>query len=181
MKQEAINNRKRSSRIATRELEKEEIVRRERAQREMEERMDISRREETRQAREEAEALARDKAREDRLKEREERANAREEAAMQRLLAEQEAKEQADHDREARKRKRDAGLWVSDDDGTPVSGTGAITPNVVGVPSAATSIGTGERWELNCEVCGKRGWNIVSNTRTVNMERKWADVDGNVG
>ncbi len=40
LKQEAINNRKRSSRIATRELEKEELLRREQAQREMEERME---------------------------------------------------------------------------------------------------------------------------------------------
>lgn len=151
LKQAAVLNRKRSSRIATKELEKEEEARIAKAQREMEERMSAQQREEERIAREEAEVAAREKAREDRLREREERAAARVEAAQQKLLDEQEEEERAALARAERKRRRELGDTFS----------GSNTPKPSG--------GDAERWELACEVCQKNGWNIVSRIR--NMSR----------
>ncbi|WVW80486.1 hypothetical protein I302_102469 [Kwoniella bestiolae CBS 10118] len=152
IKQEAVNNRKRSSRIATRELEREEIMKREAAEREMEERMERIRTEEIRKQREEDEAVAIQKAREDRLKEREERALAREEALLKKAEDDAKERERRERRREKRKRRRE-GEEVSDDSddetmNTPRGGTGTGTAT----PS--------ERWELNCEVCKKVGWNI---------------------
>ncbi|WWC68318.1 uncharacterized protein I206_102243 [Kwoniella pini CBS 10737] len=154
IKQEAVNNRKRSSRIATRELEKEEILKREAAEREMEERMERIRSEETRKQHEEEEAISLQKAREDRLKEREERAMAREEALMKKAEDEIREREKRERKREKRKRRRE-GEEVSDDsddEPTPApKGRGSSTVEPVDTP---------ERWELNCEVCKKIGWNI---------------------
>lgn len=159
LKQEAINNRKRSSRIATRELEKEELLRREQAQREMEERMEKMRSEEKRKIREEEEARARETAREDRLKEREERLAAREKAILKRAIDEQEAKDKADQAREERSRRRELGLPplpAGEDD------SGRSTPGASSAKGGNGKNGAaGERWELNCEVCRKNGWNLV--------------------
>nr|XP_018265064.1 uncharacterized protein I303_03246 [Kwoniella dejecticola CBS 10117]OBR87222.1 hypothetical protein I303_03246 [Kwoniella dejecticola CBS 10117] len=159
IKQEAVNNRKRSSRIATRELEREEIVKREAAEREMEERMERIRAEETRKQREEEEAIAVQKAREDRLKEREERALAREEALIKKAEDELRERERRERKREKRKRRRE-GEEVSDDSDdeqpTPALKRGSSTLDneaSVGTPNS-------ERWELNCEVCKKVGLNI---------------------
>ena len=159
LKQEAINNRKRSSRIATRELEKEEMLRREQAQREMEERMERVRREEARVAKEESELLARERAREERLREREDRANAREQAILAKAVAEQEAKEKAERDREARARRRELGSTVnSDDEGEGGPDGAAVAPKTTA--GQAKEAGASDRWELNCEVCLKTGWNL---------------------
>ncbi|WVR05567.1 hypothetical protein IAU60_002586 [Kwoniella sp. DSM 27419] len=175
IKQELVNNRKRSSRIATKELEKEEAMRHEAAQREMEERMERARNEETRQAREEAEAIAREKAREDRLREREERAAAREEAIMRKAEEEVRDREKRERRREKRKRRRE-GEEVSDDsedeDGiatkrgsTAPIGNGTATPQ--------------ERWELKCEVCLKQGWNLDEDDDLVCCDDcgRWQHVD----
>ena len=135
-------------------------MKREKAQREMEERMERQRREETRIAREEAELIARERAREDRLKEREERAAAREGAAAARLVADQDAKDQAVKDRESRKRRRDLGLEDWDDSSR--EGSRALTPARGKTPNGVSAKNGDDRWELNCEVCRKHGWNIVS-------------------
>ncbi|EIW72895.1 hypothetical protein TREMEDRAFT_59057 [Tremella mesenterica DSM 1558] len=171
LKQEAINNRKRSSRIATRELEREEQLRREAAQREMEERMERVRMEELRAAKEEAEAIARERAREERLREREERALAREEAALAKVIAEQKAKERAEREREERLRRREGG---SEFDGDR-KGNGTTTP----VTSAGVVKGQGERWELNCEICRKTGWNLDDETDVVCCDtcNRWQHVE----
>ncbi|ORY23948.1 hypothetical protein BCR39DRAFT_548463 [Naematelia encephala] len=161
LKQEAINNRKRSSRIATRELEKEELLRREKAHREMEERMQRAEKEQDRQKKDEAEALAREKAREERLREREERATARQQAVLDRMMAEQEAKERAEYEREMRLRRRegDTSIPPSEDGSRRARESAPSSPR-------PTSKGRGlaqpvsERWELNCEICRKSGWNI---------------------
>ena len=124
--------------------------------------MDRQRREEERQVKEEADALAREKAREDRLREREDRAAAREDAAAAKVIAEQEAKDAADRDRESRKRRRELGL--EDWEGSSREGSRALAP--LGRAAAAAQGDQGrkadDRWELNCEVCRKNGWNIVS-------------------
>ena len=161
LKQEAINNRKRSSRILARDLEKEEQARRETAQREMEERMEKQRREEDRARKEEEDLLARERAREERLREREERAAAREGVVTAKLVAEQEAKERADRDRESRKRRRELGL-DSDVDDLSRAGSRDITPRMDVADTSKVANGNSDRWELNCEVCRKQGWNIVS-------------------
>ncbi|ORX35450.1 hypothetical protein BD324DRAFT_652578 [Kockovaella imperatae] len=160
LKQEAINNRKRSSRILARDLEKEEIAKREKAQREMEERMEKQRKEEDRIAKEEADLLARERAREERLREREERAAAREGAAMARVVADQEAKEQAIQERENRKRRRELGL--DEVEGSSREGSRALTPsrNKIASNGDAGQKKADDSWELNCEVCRKQGWNI---------------------
>ncbi len=157
LKQEAIVHRKRSSRIATRELEREEQLRRENANREMEERMERSRRAEARAAREEAEFTSRERAREDRLKEREERAAAREDAILRQHLADEKAKIA----REKRRLQREGesiktGSDSEDDVQTHGKASGTITPKT----TAAKATG-GDKWELNCEVCRRTGWDLV--------------------
>ncbi|WRT66001.1 uncharacterized protein IL334_002952 [Kwoniella shivajii] len=160
LKQEAINNRKRSSRIATRELEREEILKREAAEREMEERMEKIRSEEIKKQKEEEEALAREKARDERLREREERAQAREEAVIKKAEEETREREKRERKREKRKRRRE-GEEVSDDSDDEIEQHDRSSQR------ARTRTGTengteppNERWELNCEVCKKVGWNI---------------------
>ncbi|WVF70980.1 hypothetical protein IAT40_005776 [Kwoniella sp. CBS 6097] len=158
IKQEAVNNRKRSSRIATRELEREEAIRREAAEREMEERMEKIRAEELRKAAEEAEHLAREKAREERLREREERAAAREEALLKKAEEEAREREKKERRREKRKRRRE-GEEVSDDSEDEV----VNAPVANGDKRGTTANGTDtpqEKWELACEVCKKSGWNL---------------------
>ncbi|KAK8865602.1 hypothetical protein IAR55_000746 [Kwoniella newhampshirensis] len=186
IKQELINNRKRSSRIATRELEKEELARREQAEREMEERMEKNRLEEQRKAREEAELLAREKAREERLKEREERAAAREEALAKKAEEEQKIKDKAERLREKRKRRREGEEVSSDeeDEGQQTgrttgraSRTGTVTPSVG--DGKAPGASAGEAWELNCEVCRKTGWNIDDDQDVVCCDEcgRWQHVE----
>lgn len=178
LKQEAINNRKRSSRIATRELEKEEMLRREQAQREMEERMERVRREEARVAREEADLVARERAREDRLREREDRANAREQAIMARAVAEQEAKEKAERDRQARAVRRKLGSAVnSDDEGEGPSVESAVAPRTTA--GQAKEAGANDGWEINCEVCLKTGWNLEDDEDVVCCDDcgRWQHVE----
>lgn len=166
LKQEAINNRKRSSRIATRELEREEKIRIEAAQREMEERMEKSRLEEARKEREEAEAIAREHAREARLRERENRLAAREQA----IEEEARERERAERRREKRKRRRDGEQvdWSSGDEGVTPAQVGS--PGRSGAPSGAASGApseAGQSWELKCEVCKEHGWNLKDDADVV--------------
>lgn len=169
LKQEAINNRKRSSRIATRELAKEEEMRREQAQREMEERMEALRQEQYKKEKEEAEHLAREQAREARLREREERIAAREAAVIARAQAEAAEKERAERKRERRKRRRDGEeVESSSDEGeTPSrSRTQPQTP----AKSRASSVkddSNGQSWELKCEICKLHGWNLNDDSDVV--------------
>lgn len=156
LKQEAINNRKRSSRIAMRELEREEQQKQEQAQREMEERMERLRQEEARKEREEQEVLARERAREERLREREERLAARERAIHERAESEARQREQAERARERRKRRRE-GEDVSDDDET-------TPPSRAATSAPSESQGS---WELKCEVCKLHGWNLNDETDVV--------------
>ncbi|WVQ85710.1 hypothetical protein IAT38_007876 [Cryptococcus sp. DSM 104549] len=184
IKQELFNNRKRSSRIATRELEKEEAARRELAQREMEERMEKNRAEEQRQAAEAEEAAAREKAREDRLREREERAAAREEALAKKAEEEAKAKEKMERKREKRKRRREGEVVSSDSEeesgvGSVKPGSGAASGTITPSQSTASKATTGDRWELNCEVCLKTGWNVDGDKDMVSCDEcgRWQHVE----
>ena len=147
-KEEAVMNRKRSSRIATIQLEREEIVRRETAQREMEERMAKTQKEESRKQKDDAELARREKARDERLKEREERLQAREEAILAKAREETERLDRAERERQERARRREAGLPQE-------RSVSATAPGGDDQEEA-------EGWELNCEVCKKTGWNLVS-------------------
>jgi len=150
IKQEAVLNRKRSSRIATKELEKEELMRRQNAEREMEGRMQSQRLQEKRIAKEETEAVSKEKAREERLREREERAAAREEIRVweEKEREREEQRGESEVSESSRKRRRGEGK-KSD-------------ASEIVVPKKAGSSGSQERWEVACEVCKKTGWNIVS-------------------
>jgi hypothetical protein len=152
-RQEAVLNRKRSSRIATIQLSKEEALRAETAQREMEERMERTRYEETRHEREAAEHARREQERDSRLREREERALAREEAIMAKAREESEKAEQAEKDRQYRAKRREQGFT-------------AVTPT----PGEGGNGSQADRWELNCEVCKKTGWNVDDDEDVVACE-----------
>ncbi|RDX43989.1 hypothetical protein OH76DRAFT_1389802 [Lentinus brumalis] len=138
-KEEAIVHRKRSSRIAIKETEKEEAMRAAKMRAEEEERNSRARRMEARQRKEEEERAKREKAREQRAKEREER--------------EARAKAKAE-----RAEREDAGPEAGRSTATSVNGTQQsslqpsrmVTPNGVRTPD----------WVLDCEVCHKQGVNV---------------------
>jgi biotin carboxyl carrier protein len=121
----------------------------------MEERMERTRYESTRHEREEAELARRELERENRLKEREERALAREEAILQKAKDESVKAEQAEKDRQHRAKRREEGFTVV----TPTPGEGG-----------KSGISQPDRWELNCEVCKKTGWNVDDDEDVVACE-----------
>ncbi|KAF9243566.1 hypothetical protein BU15DRAFT_42854 [Melanogaster broomeanus] len=136
--EEAIVQRKRSSRIATKEIEKEEERATMRRRAEEEEKMSRARRLEIRQQKEQAERLKRENAREQRRKERELR--------EQRLAAV--------HEFNSKYVRRISSSFLV------LTGSESVTL------SAAPTNGTGsgsrtpvENWELDCEICGRRGFN----------------------
>ncbi|KAF8838603.1 hypothetical protein BDN67DRAFT_933524 [Paxillus ammoniavirescens] len=145
--EEAVVHRKRSSRIAIKEIEKNEERAEMRRRAEEEEKMGRARRLEARQQKEQAEQLKRENAREQRRKERELR--------EQRMAATHEASPKIE---------------------TTIDIVGRASPSTAQQPlgrgtnsltsSAAPINGTGsgsrtpaENWELDCEICGRRGFN----------------------
>ncbi|KAN0093108.1 hypothetical protein V8E55_003892 [Tylopilus felleus] len=144
--EEAVVQRKRSSRIAMKETEKEEERAAMRKRLEEEEKMSRARRLEVRQEREQAERLKRENAREQRRKERE----LREQQSGETREADSRPDTSADSVQEergfnlfpARQSKADATLNVA-----PMNGTGSGSRSPV------------ENWELDCEVCGRKGIN----------------------
>ncbi|KAI0364754.1 hypothetical protein BV20DRAFT_955601 [Pilatotrama ljubarskyi] len=142
--EEAIVHRKRSSRIALKESEKEEARLAAKRKAEEEEKMARAKRQEARLKKEEAERAKRERAREQRRKEREER----------------EARARAKAERAERSVLPEAETSVARSTATPtVNGTQAsssvqtsrvVTPNGVRSPD----------WVLDCEVCHKQGVNV---------------------
>lgn len=167
--EEALVHRKRSSRIAIKESEKEEAELAARKQAEDDEKMSRARRLEARQRKEEAEREKRETAREQRRREREQRE----------LQAQQ-----------GSKRRRDArffnfmALWSSVltrnifsaeidviGDAPPskkphTNGVYSHQPRQANGSTSASGSGTrtpaGEDWELDCEICYRRGINQVN-------------------
>lgn len=121
--------------------------------------MERMRQEETRKAQEEADLLAREKAREDRMRERQERLMARENAVRMRLEDEVKLKEKAERDRERRKRRRDGEQVESSSDDEAGNGTATPIKTNASTPGSSTQ---NSSWELRCEVCLQTGWNLVS-------------------
>lgn len=129
--------------------------------------MEKSRRDENSKATVEATAISQEKAREDRVKEREERIAARELAAVQKAEEEQKAKDKADRARIRRQRRREGEVVETSEES---EGEGSVRPSTAKrsrvstpvVPAKKGRKASDEGWELNCEVCRKSGWNIVS-------------------
>ncbi|KAI9056816.1 hypothetical protein FKP32DRAFT_1681974, partial [Trametes sanguinea] len=143
--EEAIVHRKRSSRIAMKETEKEEARLAAKRRAEEEEKMARARRQEARLKKEEEERAKRERAREQRRKEREEReakiARARERAAQ-------------------RAESKDVDTSAARSTTTPtVNGTQAsssVQPSRVVTPNGVRS----PDWVLDCEICHKQGVNV---------------------
>lgn len=162
--EEAVVHRKRSSRIAMKEIEKEEERAATRKRLEEEEKMSRARRLEARQQREHAERLRRENAREQRRKERE-------------LQEQQEARE-ADsrfgrcscfmfHVLIAACRPDASTDIVQEETSTNPLPTGqsraAVTLSAVPINGTGSGSRTPvENWELDCEICGRKGINQVS-------------------
>ncbi|KAK7051068.1 hypothetical protein VNI00_005180 [Paramarasmius palmivorus] len=135
--EEAIVHRKRSSRIAIKESEKEEARLAAQRKAEEEEKMGRARRAEARQKKEESERMKRELAREQRRKEREAQAEAqeREESTPVDVADTMEGKSEP----QAKKNK--------------------TTASVNGL-SSGTRTPAGDDWELDCEICHRRGINV---------------------
>lgn len=184
-KDEAIRNRKRSSRIAMKELEREEAQKAEEARRELETRMQKVRDEEERLAQIQDEKLEREREREDRIKEREERIKQREEAIMQKAMDESKAREEAERARENRLQRRLLGESQppSERSTTPHSSRAvsiAQKRKRSPEPESEAPAAEEENWELACEICKEHGWNMVSSviqsTRLLSLT--WFAVSG---
>ncbi|KAJ3917883.1 hypothetical protein F5877DRAFT_43804 [Lentinula edodes] len=136
-KEESITQRKRSSRIAIRESEKEEVRLAAKKKAEEEEKMSRAKRLEARQRKEEAERIKRETAREQRRKEREEK-----EEREAREAEEKEKKEQQKAERAAGRAKQRSSIKGS-------------TNN-----SRNSRTSAGDDWELDCEICNRHGKNL---------------------
>lgn len=139
--EEAVVHRKRSSRIATKELLKEEERLARRRREEEDEKLSRARRLEARQRKEEAERLKRENAREQRRREREMR---------EQRSAEEEETELREH----------AGLEEADqvpNSFVQLGVTSSSVPSVNGGGSGSRI--SAETWELDCEICLRKGLN----------------------
>ncbi|CAO1623486.1 unnamed protein product [Parajaminaea phylloscopi] len=148
----AMAMRKRSSRIANKEAEREEERKQTEAKAAMEERMRRVRAEEEERQRKEEEARSEERKREDRLREREERIKQRESEAERKAIAEIEERERREKMRELRKRKRElvaAGEALPADIAAAESGSGT-----------ADDMQNDEDWDLRCELCLRSGRNV---------------------
>ncbi|OCB85271.1 hypothetical protein A7U60_g7576 [Sanghuangporus baumii] len=148
MKEDALMNRKRSSRIAIREMEKETARMEAVHKAEEEEKMARMRRLEARSRREEEERLKREQGREQRRKEREERELARS-LRLERASSEKEV---------------DVLTETRSDSAAKVEGK--APRNEVQKPArhrtkkkSSEKSAESETWELDCEICGARGIN----------------------
>ncbi|SPO25110.1 uncharacterized protein UTRI_02789_B [Ustilago trichophora] len=153
--EQALANRKRSSRIAMKESEREERERDREARARMEEKMALIRKEEEQKRQKEEEEQEAQRSRETRLREREERLRARELELETKAIREEEERERREREREDRKRRREeiianGGIPPPSKDSTPV-------PEDLGANGQGDAMEEDEEeeWELNCEVCGK--------------------------
>lgn len=146
-KEEAVVHRKRSSRIAIKESEKEQEVLAAKKRAEEDEKMGRARRAETRRQKEEADRIKRENAREQRRKERE---------AKQ--VAEPEANASADAVIDVVSQEPSSSAIPPGQMGKFPSLSVPVTTNGTGVASSGSRT-PAEDWELDCEVCGRQGIN----------------------
>jgi len=143
----ALANRKRSSRIALKESEREEKERDRVARLKMEEKMAAIRAEEAQKAVKEKEEMSAAIIREERLREREERLAAREREAIEKAERDIMERENREKMREMRKMKREQLL-----------ANGGLTNESEELQQHKEQ--DDDSWELKCEVCGKAGINL---------------------
>ncbi|KAJ9125086.1 hypothetical protein QFC22_000039 [Naganishia vaughanmartiniae] len=176
-KEEAVRNRKRSSRLVVKELERDAQRKAEESSRLLEERMQRVRDEEARVQAEDADRINKEKEREDRLREREERIREREERVRYRELEDIMAKERAERDREVRVQRRELGVngSVSRQGSQRLSGPPSKAQRASDTQDQASS----ETWEVACEICHRQGWNIDEDRPIVACERceRWQHID----
>ncbi|KAF5367052.1 hypothetical protein D9758_004057 [Tetrapyrgos nigripes] len=140
--EEAVVHRKRSSRLAVKELEKEEARAAARKKVEDDERLGRQRRAEARAKRDEAERTKREQAREQRRKERE-------------------AKEEAASD-EAEEKAQDESEEIDVGELPPVQNTRRRAQGLRSSTNGwSTSRSGTSDWEVDCEICHRQGFNIV--------------------
>lgn len=175
--EEALIHRKKSSRLAIRESEREEARLAAKMRQEEEEKMSRARRLEARQQKEEAERLRREKAREQRREEREAREASRKalttgyvhpSISMTKLF-----KFLSRRSLEPQSQSPPAEV-KSDLPKTQAkhsSGTEKRAPRASAKPrpQSGTRTPAGEDWELACEICHRRGINIVSSFRFLDL------------
>lgn len=194
-----LASRKRSSRIAIKESEKEEKERDRIARMSMEERMSGVRAEEEEKFSKEDLAKQREWERERKIKEREERALAREKEAEEKARKEELERIQKEIERDERQRRRDDLIANGGDPSTvgsspepfdkapqvqaPVasksgSKPASAVPKKKGRPSKKQAEEVQqpkgkatEDWELSCEVCGSRGKNLQESSQIVCCEQ----------
>ncbi|KZT65867.1 hypothetical protein DAEQUDRAFT_730916 [Daedalea quercina L-15889] len=156
--EEAVVHRKRSSRIAIKESEKEQAREAAKKAAEEEEKLSRAKRMDARAKKEEAERQKRDKERERRRlerEEREERARQKEERAQRRAKAEEQRASTS----------------------TPAAGTYSTESVLLSSVPTPTGAQT-PSWVLDCEICGKRGANIDDGLPMVScgMCSKWQHI-----
>ncbi|KAH0833157.1 hypothetical protein J3R83DRAFT_12183 [Lanmaoa asiatica] len=142
--EEAVVHRKRSSRIAMKEIEKEEERAAMRKRVEEEEKTSRARRLEARQQKEQAERLRRENARELRRKERE----LREQQSAEMRVAEPDASvDTVQQETSSNLLPAGQSIAAATLSAIPINGTGSGSRSPI------------ENWELDCEVCGRKGIN----------------------
>ncbi|KAI0035502.1 hypothetical protein K488DRAFT_68310 [Vararia minispora EC-137] len=192
--EEAVTQRKRSSRLAIKDQEKEEQRLAEIRRQEEEEKMSRVRRLEARQKREEEERIKRENAREQRRKEREERearrhalveAQEQEESSLATTpidvvnedLAPEQKSAVATPAKTPRKRQKPAEKIANGEAGEPGKATPKRAGRKVKGADGAGKPGS-EEWELDCEICDRRGKNLDDDLGLVSCGRcgKWQHI-----
>ncbi|KAH9481522.1 hypothetical protein JR316_0006049 [Psilocybe cubensis] len=166
--EEALSHRKRSSRLAIRESEREEARLAAKRKQEEEEKFSRTRRLEARQQKEEEERIKRENAREQRRKEREAREESRKALTAQENLAAEQAAAKAKSAQEAKakaKANQANRQNIANGKNGNHSGSGSRTP-------------AGEDWELSCEICHRQGINLDDGTPMMSCGRcsKWQHI-----
>ncbi|KAG8969453.1 hypothetical protein FRC03_002729 [Tulasnella sp. 419] len=176
---EAVVGRKRSSRLAVIENEKERVRQEQQAQMEVDAKMDRTRRME---ARERAQVAERD-AREERRKERELRIQKEKEEAEERERREAEAARYAE---EVAARQAAAAATAATADknmeraanGRPIRKKAAAA-RIRMAAATNDAAENEEHWELDCEVCHRKGWNMNDGRKITACEKcsKWQHIE----
>ncbi|KAF9067222.1 hypothetical protein BDP27DRAFT_1329180 [Rhodocollybia butyracea] len=165
-KEEAVNHRKRSSRLAIKESEREEARLAAKKKVEESEKMSRAKRLEARQQKEEAERARRESAREQRLKEREakDEQEAREAEEKERQEKEKAEKAKPRPQRGSKAKPNYTYHDMSDEMSVQLHHPSSSNASSFNGSARASTRGSrtpaGDDWELDCEICLRRGINL---------------------
>ncbi|KAF8170115.1 hypothetical protein BJ912DRAFT_998243 [Pholiota molesta] len=164
--EEALVHRKRSSRLAVREIEREEARLAAKKKQEEDEKMSRARRLEARQQKEEADRQKRELAREQRRKERE----AREESRKGRTTASEEV--QPEPEPEPKEPK------IDESEPKPKPKPRNRSTQERRAPKTNGNNGMAKEWEVACEICQRHGMNLDDGTPMMSCGRcsKWQHI-----